>query len=157
MPIKKTSKATVISAQKTTVKSAAKSAAKAKKPFYITTTLPYVNAEPHVGHALEFVRADVIARAKKLAGYDVFFNTGVDEHGIKVFQKAKQLHMEPQAYVDEVATKFKDLTEEYQPRQGKFSRLAIVLDGDLISAPNINEPIPGGSGSISGSGSQGPR
>ena len=90
MPIKKPSKTAV-------------------KPFYITTTLPYVNAEPHVGHALEFVRADIIARSKKLAGYDVFFNTGVDEHGIKVYQKAKQLHLEPQAYVDEVAMKFRDL------------------------------------------------
>ena len=47
-----------------------------KKPFYITTTLPYVNAEPHIGHALEFIRADIIARSKRLAGFDVFFNTG---------------------------------------------------------------------------------
>ena len=53
--------------------------------FYITTTLPYVNAEPHMGHALEFVRADIIARWKKLSGYDVFFNTGTDEHGQKLF------------------------------------------------------------------------
>ena len=45
-----------------------------KKPFYITTTLPYVNAEPHVGHAMEFIRADVVARFKKLQGFDVFFN-----------------------------------------------------------------------------------
>ena len=80
-----------------------------KKPFYITTTLPYVNAEPHIGHALEFVRADIIARAKKLQGYDVFFNTGTDEHGVKVYDKAKQMHLEPQAYVDQTAQKFKDL------------------------------------------------
>ncbi|MDD5535545.1 MAG: class I tRNA ligase family protein, partial [Candidatus Pacebacteria bacterium] len=52
-----------------------------KKSFYITTTLPYVNAEPHLGHALEFVRADIIARYKKMLGFDVFFNTGTDEHG----------------------------------------------------------------------------
>ena len=58
------------------------------KNFYITTTLPYVNAEAHMGHALEIVRADVIARYKKLAGFDVFFNTGTDEHGIKNYQKA---------------------------------------------------------------------
>jgi methionyl-tRNA synthetase len=80
-----------------------------KKPFYITTTLPYVNAEPHIGHAMEFIRADIIARTKKLAGFDVFFNTGTDEHGIKVFQKAKQLGMEPQAYVDQAALKFKEI------------------------------------------------
>ena len=59
--------------------------------FYITTTLPYVNAELHMGHALEFVRADVIARYKKLQGFDVFFNTGTDEHGIKIYEKAKEL------------------------------------------------------------------
>jgi methionyl-tRNA synthetase len=78
-----------------------------KKPFYITTTLPYVNAEPHIGHALEFIRADIIARSKKLAGYDVFLNTGTDEHGIKVYQKAKHLHMEPQAYVNQGSEKFR--------------------------------------------------
>ena len=49
------------------------------KSFYITTTLPYVNAEPHLGHALEFVRADIIARYKKMLGFDVFFNTGTDD------------------------------------------------------------------------------
>src|ERR1019366_5466158 len=80
-----------------------------KKPFYITTTLPYVNAEPHVGHALEFIRADIIARSKKLAGFDVFFNTGTDEDGIKVYQKAKQLNLEPQAYVDQASAKFKEI------------------------------------------------
>ena len=52
--------------------------------FYLTTTLPYVNAPLHMGHALELVRADAIARYKKLAGYDVYFNTGTDEHGMKI-------------------------------------------------------------------------
>ncbi|HTK33429.1 MAG TPA: methionine--tRNA ligase [Candidatus Paceibacterota bacterium] len=79
------------------------------KPFYITTTLPYVNAEPHIGHAMEFVRADIIARSKKLSGFDVFFNTGTDEHGIKVYQKAQQLNLAPQAYVDQAAAKFKEI------------------------------------------------
>lgn len=80
-----------------------------KKPFYITTTLPYVNAEAHIGHAMEFIRADIIARAKKIAGYEVFANTGTDEHGIKIYQKAQQLHLEPQAYVDQVAETFKQI------------------------------------------------
>jgi methionyl-tRNA synthetase len=79
------------------------------KPFYITTTLPYVNAEPHIGHALEFIRADIIARSKKLAGHEVFFNTGTDEHGVKVYDKAKQLGLDPQKYVDQAAAKFKEL------------------------------------------------
>ncbi len=79
------------------------------KPFYITTTLPYVNAEAHIGHAMEFVRADIIARSKKLSGFDVFFNTGTDEHGIKVYQKAQQLNLTPQVYVDQMAAKFKEI------------------------------------------------
>lgn len=80
-----------------------------KPPFYITTTLPYVNAEPHIGFAMELIRADIIARAKALQGHKVFFNTGTDEHGIKIFQKAEQSHKEPQAYVDEVSAAYKDL------------------------------------------------
>jgi len=79
------------------------------KPFYITTTLPYVNSDPHIGFALELIRADIVARQKKIEGYDVFFNTGTDEHGIKIFRKAKELHIETQKYVDEYAEKFKNL------------------------------------------------
>lgn len=79
------------------------------KTFYLTTTLPYVNANPHIGHALEFVRADVIVRAKKLQGFEVFFNTGTDEHGQKIYQNAVAAGKEPQAYVNEYAQKFKDL------------------------------------------------
>jgi methionyl-tRNA synthetase len=60
------------------------------KTFYITTTLPYVNADPHVGFATELIRADVIARVKKLQGYEVFFNTGTDEHGQKLFDAAQK-------------------------------------------------------------------
>jgi len=54
--------------------------------FYITTTLPYVNAEPHIGFALEVVQADVIACYRRQQGDDVFFNTGTDEHGLKVYR-----------------------------------------------------------------------
>ena len=79
-----------------------------KKTFYLTTTLPYVNAPLHMGHALEFVRADTIARYKKLIGYDVFFNTGTDEHGIKIYQKAKDLGIAPQDFVDQGFETFKE-------------------------------------------------
>lgn len=78
-----------------------------KKPFYITTTLPYVNAPLHMGHALEFVRADAIARYKKLQGYDVFFNTGTDEHGIKIYNKATEEGKTAQAFVDAGFENFK--------------------------------------------------
>lgn len=80
-----------------------------KKPFYITTTLPYVNSEPHLGHALEFIRADAVARYKKLSGFDVFFNTGTDEHGAKIFKRAEEEGTTPQVYVDKVVLRFKEL------------------------------------------------
>ena len=78
-----------------------------KTPFYITTTLPYVNAALHVGHALEFIRADAVARYKALLGFDVFFNTGTDEHGQKIFTKALELHKTPQEFVDQGFSVFK--------------------------------------------------
>jgi len=71
------------------------------KNFFLTTTLPYVNAPLHMGHALEFVRADTIARYKKLLGYDVYFNTGTDEHGVKNYQKAQEKNISPQEFVDQ--------------------------------------------------------
>jgi len=79
------------------------------KNFYITTTLPYVNAPAHMGHALEFVRADIIARYKKLIGFDVFLNTGTDEHGQKILEKALAAGKTPQEYTDFYAGKFKEL------------------------------------------------
>ena len=75
--------------------------------FYITTTLPYVNAEPHVGTALEFIQADVIARYHRLLGEEVVFNTGTDEHGLKIYRKAVEEGREPKEYVDEYAARFK--------------------------------------------------
>ncbi len=81
------------------------------KPFYITTTLPYVNAEPHIGFAMEIIRADAIARYKKLIGREVFFNTGTDEHGMKLWESAKKEGIEVKAYVDKYAEKFRGLVE----------------------------------------------
>src|SRR5262249_15033585 len=76
------------------------------KTFYITTTLPYVNAEPHMGHALEFVRADIVARWKKLSGHEVFFNTGTDEHVQKLLRAAEDARTPVTQYVDESAANF---------------------------------------------------
>lgn len=77
-----------------------------QKPFYITTTLPYVNAELHMGHALEFIRADVIARYHESLGEDVFFNSGTDEHGSKIYKKAEELGKDVKSFVDENVVKF---------------------------------------------------
>jgi methionyl-tRNA synthetase len=79
------------------------------KNFYITTTLPYVNAEPHIGFALEIVQADVIARYHLLAGDKVVFNFGTDEHGLKIYRKAVEQNRDPQEYCDEYAAKFDGL------------------------------------------------
>ena len=79
-----------------------------QKTFYLTTTLPYVNAPLHMGHALEFVRADTIVRYKKLQGFDVYFNTGTDEHGLKIFEKAKEQGKTAQEFVDAGFVIFKE-------------------------------------------------
>lgn len=78
------------------------------EPFYLTTTLPYVNAPLHLGHALEFVRTDAIARYKKLAGFDVYFNTGTDEHGSKIYEKAKEQGITVQEFVDQGFATFQE-------------------------------------------------
>ena len=91
--------------------------------FYITTTLPYVNASPHLGHALEFVRADVIARYKSQLGFDVFFNTGTDDHGIKIYKNAIESGKKPQEYTDFYAGKVKELLKLLGiDKNVKFSR-----------------------------------
>ena len=79
------------------------------KRFYLTTTLPYVNADPHIGFALEIVQADIIARYRELLGEEVFFNTGTDEHGLKIYRKSEEVGKNTQEYVDEYASKFKNL------------------------------------------------
>jgi methionyl-tRNA synthetase len=77
------------------------------KKFYITTTLPYVNAEPHIGFALEIVQADTIARFhKEILKEEVVFNFGTDEHGQKIYRKAQEEGKDPQKYCDEYAAKF---------------------------------------------------
>lgn len=79
-----------------------------KKTFYLTTTLPYVNAPLHMGHALELIRADAIVRFKKQTNHEVFFNTGTDEHGVKIFTKATEAGLTPQEFVDRGFDTFKE-------------------------------------------------
>jgi len=75
--------------------------------YYITTAIDYVNAKPHIGHAYEKIAADVLARFYRLKGCDVFFLTGLDEHGSKVEKAAKQANLEPQKFCDQMAEEFK--------------------------------------------------
>jgi methionyl-tRNA synthetase len=74
--------------------------------FYLTTAIDYANGDPHIGHAYEKIGADVIARYRRLAGDDVHFLTGMDEHGQKVAQAASDKGVSPQVFVDEIATRF---------------------------------------------------
>jgi len=80
-----------------------------KKHFYITTTAPYVNADPHIGFALEIVQTDVIARFHRLIGDDVAFGFGTDEHGLKIYREAIKAKKDPLKYCDQYAKKFDDL------------------------------------------------
>ena len=93
-----------------------------QKGFYITTTLPYVNADPHLGHALEFVQTDVIARYKGLTGYEVFFNTGTDEHGLKILRKAEHEGIPTEEYVNRYALRFKNLLASLNIKYDSFLR-----------------------------------
>lgn len=79
---------------------------------YITTTLPYVNSDPHIGFAMEIIRADVITRYKRLQGVDVFFTTGTDEHGAKIYENAVKEGRDVQEYVDAYSAAFKKLIQE---------------------------------------------
>lgn len=90
--------------------------------FYITTTLPYINADPHIGFAREIIQADVWARWHREKGGEVFFNTGTDEHGLKIYRKAQELGLEIQAYCDQQAQKFKDLKETLNLSFNSFIR-----------------------------------
>ena len=93
-----------------------------KKAKYITTTLPYVNDEPHIGPALEFIQADTLARYWRLMGHEVFFNTGTDEHGQKIAQKADAEGTDRQAYVDFFAERFKTLKDTLSLSNDAFIR-----------------------------------
>lgn len=93
-----------------------------KKPFYITTTLPYVNNDPHIGFAMEIIRADVVARFKRIQGHEVFFNTGTDEHGAKLYEAAQKEGVTPQRYVDGYAARFKELVSVLNISANNFIR-----------------------------------
>jgi methionyl-tRNA synthetase len=92
------------------------------KSFYLTTTLPYVNSKPHIGFALETIQADVIARHHASLGEEIFFNTGTDEHGKKIYEKALEEGKDPQAYTDEYAAKFDGLKQSLNLSYNHFIR-----------------------------------
>jgi len=82
-----------------------------KRTYYITTPIYYVNGAPHIGHAYTSIAADVLARFKRLDGYDVFFLTGTDEHGQKVEAAARAAGLDTQAYTDKISRDFRDMSD----------------------------------------------
>lgn len=90
--------------------------------FYITTSIPYVNSEPHVGFGMEIVMADVLARYIRDRGTPVLFATGTDEHGGKVAEKAKEQNLTPKQYADRVSERFRELTNVLNISNDRFIR-----------------------------------
>ncbi len=103
--------------------------------IYLTTTLPYVNAEPHLGFALELVQADAAARLARLAGREVFFNTGTDEHGLKVFRAAAKEGIPPAQYAARAAAKFRRLL----PALGLWPEINFIRTTDRHHAAAAQE------------------
>ncbi|MBD3328326.1 methionine--tRNA ligase [Candidatus Peregrinibacteria bacterium] len=92
------------------------------KTFYVTTAIPYVNAKPHIGFAMELIQADVLARYHRMRGDETFFLTGTDEHGSKIDQVAREKGMTNQELVDENAAAFKNLADKMNASNDYFVR-----------------------------------
>ncbi len=90
--------------------------------YYVTTSIPYVNAEPHIGFGMELVYADVLARAARKAGKQVIFTTGTDEHGGKIAEKAEEQGLDPQAYTDQISQHFRSLQKLLNITNDRFIR-----------------------------------
>jgi len=93
-----------------------------KGKYYITTAIAYASGKPHIGNTYEIIMADAIARYKRMVGYDVFFQTGTDEHGQKIEEKAKAAGLEPKAFVDKTAGIIKDVFDKMNTSYDKFIR-----------------------------------
>jgi len=103
------------------------------KPFYLTTAIDYVNGAPHLGHAYEKVLTDVIARFRRMMGDEVYFLTGVDEHGQKVQMAAQQLGIPPQQYVDETSAAFRALLPQLSISNDDFIRTTEPRHKSVVS------------------------
>ena len=93
-----------------------------KEKYYLTTAIAYASGKPHIGNTYEIIMADAIARYKRMKGFDVFFQTGTDEHGQKIEEKAKNANMEPQQYVDKIAQEIRNVFDLMNVSYDKFIR-----------------------------------
>ena len=108
------------------------------KKFYITTAIVYANATPHVGFAYEVIGADVLARYKRLTGYDVFFLTGSDEHSLNVEKKAQELKLTPLEYCDRMISVYKNLWKELNISNDFFIRTSDKVHKECASKIVVN-------------------
>ena len=92
------------------------------EPFYITTAISYPNGPPHIGHAYEAIAADVIARFQRAQGRDVRFQTGTDEHGLKMAQAARAEGVEPRAFADKMSRLFQEMCDILNVSYDRFIR-----------------------------------
>ncbi len=90
--------------------------------FFISTAIPYANAEPHIGHLLEFLYADTMARYQRLLGNEVFFLTGTDEHGQKVLKTAREFGMTPGSYAEKMSALFQNMADQWNITNNDFIR-----------------------------------
>ncbi len=93
-----------------------------KKNYYVSTAIAYTSSKPHIGNTYEIVLADAVARYKRLQGYDVYFQTGTDEHGQKIELKAEEAGVSPKEYVDDIAKIIKDIWDVVNTSYDKFMR-----------------------------------
>ena len=104
-----------------------------KEKFYISTAIAYASAKPHIGNTYEVVLADAIARYKRLLGYDVYFQTGTDEHGEKIELKAKEKGINPQEYVDENSLEVRKIWDIMNTSYDKFIRTTNPAHKEMVS------------------------
>jgi methionyl-tRNA synthetase len=100
--------------------------------FYVTTAIPYVNAAPHIGNVMDCIYADVLARYHRQSGEQVLFSTGVDEHGSKVAEKAKEAGKTPQSYADEVTEEFIKILKSLNISNDRFIRTSNQAHADRV-------------------------
>ena len=91
-----------------------------KGTYYITTAIAYTSGKPHIGNTYEIVLADSIARFKRLVGFEVYFQTGTDEHGQKIQIKASEKGVSPQKFVDDVASQIKEIWDMMNTTYDRF-------------------------------------
>ena len=103
-----------------------------KKKFYLTTAIAYTSSKPHIGNTYDVVLADMIARYKRMMGFDVFFQTGSDEHGQKIGEKAAQKGISPKEYVDEVSAEIRKVWDSMNVTYDKFIRTTDADHEDAV-------------------------